>query len=190
MTTVPARKDAARNRRRIVEVGRRLVDEGVPIQLNEVARAATVGVATVYRHFPTPEALLETVAAPGLQALAEHAERALARPDAWPALHDFLAAAVDAQLTDAALPPVLAAETHALPRTTELRQRLIAMFGELLAHAHAAGDADPAVTEADLVPLLCGVVFAARVHPAADPRARAGTARRYLGVLLDGVRTR
>ncbi|BCJ55955.1 hypothetical protein Asp14428_74300 [Actinoplanes sp. NBRC 14428] len=53
MTTAPLRKDAARNWQRIVEVGRRLIDQQVPIQLNEVARAASLGVATVYRHFPT-----------------------------------------------------------------------------------------------------------------------------------------
>ena len=41
------------------------MDDGVPLQLNDVAWLAGVGVATVYRHFPTPEALLETVAAPG-----------------------------------------------------------------------------------------------------------------------------
>src|SRR3954462_12559974 len=96
MTTAPQRKDAARNRNRIVEVGRRLVDAGTPIQLNDVARAATVGVATVYRHFPTPKALLETLATAGLEALVAHAERALATEDPWPALRDFLYAGLDA----------------------------------------------------------------------------------------------
>ena len=56
MTTAPLRKDAARNWQRIVDVGRRLVDDGVSLQLNEVAQLAGVGVATVYRHFPAPEA--------------------------------------------------------------------------------------------------------------------------------------
>jgi hypothetical protein len=47
MATAPLRKDAARNWQRIVEVGRHLVNDGVPLQLNEVARLAGVGVATV-----------------------------------------------------------------------------------------------------------------------------------------------
>lgn len=186
MTTVPLRKDAARNWQRIVDVGRRLVDEGAPIQLNDVARTAVVGVATVYRHFPTPEALLETVATPGLEALAGHAEQALAGDDAWTALRDFLFAAIDAQIADPALPPVFAAAENALPHTTELKQRLTGMFGQLLDRAHATGAADPSVTRADLMPLMCGVMFAANVRP---PAERATAARRYLTVLLNGLRT-
>src|SRR3712207_3163298 len=100
MTTAPLRKDAARNWQRIVDVGRRLVDQETPIQLNDVARAASVGVATVYRHFPTPEALLETIAAPGLEALLRHAEDALGDDQAWPALRGFLHAATEAQTSD------------------------------------------------------------------------------------------
>jgi len=187
VTTVPQRKDAARNWHRILEVGRQCLDEGVPVQLNEVARAASVGVATVYRHFPTPEALVETVAAAGLEALERHAEQALTAADPWAALRDFLHAAIDAQMTDAALPAVLAASPDALPRTTELKQRLHGLFGDLLDRAQSTGAADPHLTPADIAPLLCGVTYAANMHP---PGQRAAAARRYLGVLLEGLRTR
>lgn len=190
MTAAPLRKDAARNRQRIIEVGRRLVDEGTPLQLNDVARIASVGVATVYRHFPTPEALLETIAAPGLETLAAHAERALSSGDAWAPLRDFLMAATDALITDASMSPVFAAPVDALPRTTELKQRLTALFGRLLDRAHAAGAADRGVTRADMMPLMCGVVYAATVHPVATAEERAAVARRYLAVLLEGLRTR
>lgn len=190
MSTAPLRKDAARNWQRIVEVGRRLVDEGTPIQLNDVARAASVGVATVYRHFRTPEALLEAVATPGLEALVSRAERALSDGDPWTTLRDFLFAATNAQITDASLSPVFAAPVNALPHTTELKQRLTALFGQLLDRAHAAGAADPGVTQADMLPLMCGVMFAATVHPATNTEDRAATARRYLTVLLEGLRTR
>ncbi|WP_305783607.1 TetR/AcrR family transcriptional regulator [Symbioplanes lichenis] len=190
MTTAPLRKDAARNWQRILEVGRCLVDAGLPIQLNEVARAAEVGVATVYRRFPTPEALLETLAAPGLEAQVRQAELALASDDPWLALRDFLHAGLEVQVTDAAVATALAAAEPALPSTRELRERLVAVFGQLLERARAAGATDPAVTTADLTPLMCGVAFAARVHPAADAAERAATAHRYLDVLLDGVRTR
>lgn len=64
MTTTQLRKDAARNWDRIVAIARVLVDQGVTLQLNDVARRAGLGVGTVYRHFATPEALLETVATP------------------------------------------------------------------------------------------------------------------------------
>ena len=115
MATAPLRKDAARNWQRIVDVGRQLVDDGVPLQLNDVARLAGVGVATVYRHFPTPEALLETVAAPGLETLAAHGERALADGDPWQALTNFLFAAIDMMLTDASISAVTARRTTRCP---------------------------------------------------------------------------
>ncbi|MYT23392.1 TetR family transcriptional regulator, partial [Streptomyces sp. SID7760] len=77
MTTTPLRKDAARNWERIIAVARGLVDQGTALQLNDVARRAGLGVGTVYRHFATPEALLESVATPCLEDLTAHAERAL-----------------------------------------------------------------------------------------------------------------
>jgi len=187
MTTAPLRKDAARNWRRIVEVARQLVDDGVPLQLNDVARLAGVGVATVYRHFPTPEALLETVAAPGLEALAARGERALDDGDPWQALAGFLFAAIDAMLTDASIPAVTAASENALLRTAELKARLQDLCGELLAGAHAAGMMRQDMTEADLIPLMCGVAYAARAHAGGHEPASA-TGRRYLAVTLDGLR--
>ncbi|WP_202610741.1 TetR/AcrR family transcriptional regulator [Herbidospora solisilvae] len=113
MTTTPLRKDAARNWERIVATARDLVDQGTPVQLNDVAHWAGVGVATVYRHFATPEALLETVAAPCLEALAGHGEQALTDPDPRRALEGFLSRVVEAQVTDAALPPVAAVAVDA-----------------------------------------------------------------------------
>ncbi|MFG1644074.1 TetR/AcrR family transcriptional regulator [Amycolatopsis sp. NPDC049252] len=188
MTSTPLRKDAARNWERIVETARRYVDEGKPLQLNDVARAASIGVATVYRHFPTPEALLETVAAPALEALAEHAEQALADPDAWPALRGFLAAGIEAQLTDASLLPVFAAPVDALTSTAELKRRLTGLFGRLLDRAHAAGVVDPGVSERDLMSLMCGVAYAVNVQPGLGAAERGATGRRYLDVLLTGLR--
>lgn len=187
MTTAPLRRDAARNWRRIVEVGRELADAGVPLQLNEVARLAGVGVATVYRHFPTPEALLETVAAPGLEALAAHGERALADGDPWQAMAGFLYAAIDALLTDASISPVTAAPDNELPRTTELKARLQVICGQLLDRARAAGTVRDDMTQADLIPLVCGVAYAAKAHASGHEPASA-TGRRYLTVTLDGLR--
>src|SRR5690242_17245929 len=122
--TTPLRKDAARNWERIVSVARALVDEGTPLQLNDVARRAGLGVGTVYRHFATPEALLEAVAAPCLEALVAHGRQALIDADPWRGLTGFLFRVVEAQVTDAALPPVAAAATDAMARTTELKRSL------------------------------------------------------------------
>ncbi|MDT0317857.1 TetR/AcrR family transcriptional regulator [Streptomyces millisiae] len=187
MSPAPMRKDAARNRQRIVDVGRQLVNDGAPLQLNDVARLAEVGVATVYRHFPTPEALMETLATPGLEALVARAERALTEDEPWQALADFLDTTLEAQLTDPAISIVRAAPHHVLPRTTELATTLDSLAGELLDRAHAAGTVRTVVTWDDLRPLMCGAAYAATVH-ADGQETRLASGRRYLSVMLHGLR--
>ena len=187
MTTAPRRKDAARNWQRIVDVGRQLVDDGLPLQLNEIARLAGVGVATVYRHFPTSEALRETVAMPGLEALVAHAEKALTDDDPWQALARFLETTLEAQLTDPSITAVRSAPDQVLPRTTELTGTMDALAGRLLVRAQAAGVVRGVVNWDDLRPLMCGIAYAANVH-ADDQETRLETGRRYLGIMLRGLR--
>lgn len=187
MTTTPLRKDAARNWERIMAVARALVDQGTPLQLNDVARRAGLGVGTVYRHFATPEALLETVAAPCLEALTAHGEQALCDPDPWHALEGFLTRTIEAQVTDASLAPVTAAPEDALPRTTELKTALWSTGRVLLDRAREAGAVRPDLAPGDLVPLMCGIAYAVDVH-GGDPAGRIDTAHRYLATLLGGLR--
>ncbi|WP_439658045.1 TetR/AcrR family transcriptional regulator [Lentzea sp. HUAS TT2] len=182
----PQRKDAARNWEHIVTVARELVDEGTPLQLNDVARRAGLGVGTVYRHFPTTEALLETVATPCLEALAGHGEQALTHDDPWTAFGDFLTRVVEGQVSDAALVKVAAATHDVLPRTTELKTQIMATGTRLLARARDAGTVRPDVHDDDLVPLMCGIAYATYVH-SATPADRLPTARRYLETLLRGL---
>ncbi|MFG2981765.1 TetR/AcrR family transcriptional regulator [Streptomyces sp. NPDC048258] len=187
MTTTPLRKDAARNWDRIVAVARALVDQGTPLQLNDVARRAGLGVGTVYRHFATPEALLETVATPCLEALAAHGRQALADTDPWGALEAFLTRTVEAQVTDASLAPVTAAPADALPRTTELKTSLWSVGTTLLDRATAAEAVRPDLASTDLVPLMCGIAHAVHVH-GGTPADRIDTAHRYLATLLEGLK--
>jgi AcrR family transcriptional regulator len=190
VTASPLRKDAVRNRQRIIEIGRELVADGTPIQLNEVASAAGVGVATVYRHFPTPQALIEAVSVDGLETLIQAAKRAAEQDDAWTAFCDFLVRFVDAQLTDAALSPVLSASTAALPGTAHLLDQLTSLFNELFVRVRTEGRLAPGITLADMTPLMCGIAFSARMHAATDPQEQAAAGRRYLDVLLNGMRAR
>ncbi|KOV31906.1 TetR family transcriptional regulator [Streptomyces sp. XY431] len=185
--TTPLRKDAARNRDRIVAVARAMVDEGTPLQLNDVAGRAGLGVGTVYRHFATPEALLETVATPCLEALAAQGREATADTDPWRALEGFLFRTVEAQVTDASLAPVAAAADDTLPHTTELKETLRSVGTALLDRARAAGAVRHEPTAADLVPLMCGIAYAVNVH-GGTPADRIDTAHRYLTTLLEGLR--
>ncbi|WP_329791761.1 TetR/AcrR family transcriptional regulator [Lentzea sp. DG1S-22] len=183
----PQRKDAARNWEHILTVARELVDEGTPLQLNDVARRAGLGVGTVYRHFPTTEALLETVAAPRLEALADHGEKSLDHDDPWTAFADYLTELVEGQVTDPALAKVSATAHDVLPRTTELKTRILTAGAQLLARAREAGALRPGLDDADLVPLMCGISYATYVH-SDSPADRLPTARRYLDTLLRGLR--
>ncbi|MEW1776664.1 helix-turn-helix domain-containing protein [Streptomyces sp. NPDC086777] len=181
------RKDAALNWERIVAVARDLVDRGTALQLNDVARRAGLGVGTVYRHFTTPEALLETVATPCLESLAAHGQHALADTDSWHALVDFLSRVVEAQVTDPALAPVAGAATDTLPRTTELKESLASVGAELLDRARASGAVRSDLDAGDLVPLMCGIAHAVHIH--GGTRAdRISTGQRYLAMLLEGMR--
>ncbi|MER7768721.1 TetR/AcrR family transcriptional regulator [Kitasatospora sp. NPDC096140] len=184
--TTPLRKDAARNWDRIVAVARALVDQGTPLQLNDVAARAGLGVGTVYRHFATPEALLETVATPCLEALADHGRQALTGTDPWLALEGFLFRTVEAQVTDASLAPVTAAATDTLPRTTELKETLRSVGTALLGRARDAGAVRRDLAATDLVPLMCGVAYAVNVHGGTSAD-RIDTAHRYLATLLEGL---
>jgi AcrR family transcriptional regulator len=182
----PQRKDAARNWDRILTVARELVDEGTPLQLNDVARRAGLGVGTVYRHFPTTEALLETVATPCLEAITQHGDDALQDDDPWHAFSEYLKRIVEAQVSDPAVAKVSATAEDTLPRTTELKQQIIATGTELLARARTTGAVRPDLVDADLVPLMCGVAYATYVH-SDSPTDRLPTARRYLDTLLRGL---
>jgi AcrR family transcriptional regulator len=181
----PQRKDAARNWDRIVTVARDLVDEGTPLQLNDVARRAELGVGTVYRHFPTTEALLETVAAPCLEALTTYGEQALHDDDPWRALAGYLTRLVEAQVSDPALAKVSATGDDVLPRTTELKHHILAIGAKLLHRARDTGAVRPDLDDADLVPLMCGIAYATYVH--GNTTDRLLIARRYLDTLLRGL---
>ena len=80
----PLRADARRNRERILKAARAVfAEQGTHSQIDDVARRAKVGVGTVYRHFPTKEALLEALLRERFEEIAGYAREALQRADAW-----------------------------------------------------------------------------------------------------------
>ncbi|PHP51723.1 TetR/AcrR family transcriptional regulator [Actinomyces ruminis] len=87
----PTRKDAARNRAKLLASAERLFSaEGLAVTLKDVARDAGVGVGTVYRHFPTKDALVAALFAEQLQQEVERARATAQAGDAWRALVDYL----------------------------------------------------------------------------------------------------
>jgi len=176
------RADSARARSRMLASARALVDQGdLELKMNAIAKAAGVGVGTVYRHFPTRQALLESLAAQSLQSLVGDAVAAAANPDAADGLANLLRAALHCQLTDPTLAIVLATPDTACLETLDLSRELGDAIGRLLDRCRAEGVIRPDVTAGDIRRLMSGVQHAVRIGPA-------DAADRYLQILLHGLR--
>lgn len=176
------RADSARARARMLAAARARVSAGdLDLPMNAVAKDAGVGVGTMYRHFPSRQALLEALAAQSLEALVAEAARAAGDPDVAGGVAGLLRSVLRCQLTDPALAEVLAAPDAACPETTALNRELVATTTGLLDRARAAAVIRPDVTADDIRRLLCGVRHAVRIGAADD-------ADRYLDVLLRGLR--
>ncbi|MEQ4722957.1 helix-turn-helix domain-containing protein [Nonomuraea sp. B19D2] len=145
MPTVPAavaglRADARQNRDRIVEVARELFAErGLDVPMAAIARRAHVGVATLYRRFPTKESLVTEVFADQFEACVSVVDDALADPDPW---RGFCTAVEKVCTMQAADRGFSAAFTAAFPDAVDIEQernRAIQGFAELTRRAKATG---------------------------------------------------
>ncbi|MFI7026178.1 TetR/AcrR family transcriptional regulator [Micromonospora sp. NPDC049900] len=178
----PLRADSARVRARMLRAAReRLAAGDVELPMNAIAKAAGVGVGTVYRHFPSRLALLEALAADRFTQLVDAAEQAAAGPDVDAEMARLLRVALDHQLGDPALAAVLAEPEAARPETRELGRALTTAVDRLLHRARAAGAIRPEITADDLRALFCGLQHAVTVSGDADRD-------RYVEILLRGLR--
>jgi AcrR family transcriptional regulator len=177
------RADAVRSRDRILAVARTHDVRG--LRLNDVARDAGVGVATVYRHFPTVRALVEALSADALERLCEAAEAAASEPDAFAALCGFVDEALALQLDSAGLQTVLADLERVDPEVhtacSAARSRVHDGYAAVLARAQLAGAARRDLTPARLQQLVSGVEHAVRLGAPGDRTV-------LLDVLLTGIR--
>src|ERR1700754_2182360 len=87
----PLRADARRNRERVLKAAQAtFAEHGHEAQMDDVARRAGGGVGTVYRHFPTKEALMEALAVDRFERVLAAGKLALDRADPWEALAEAL----------------------------------------------------------------------------------------------------
>ncbi|MFC0108402.1 TetR/AcrR family transcriptional regulator [Kibdelosporangium aridum] len=175
------RADAARNRERVLEVARAEVAEGnVSLQLNEIARKAGVGVGTVYRHFPTPRALLEAVVGKELATMVQLTEQASQMQDIRAAMEFLLRRTLDLQLcTSGGLAEVICAIEDADERTTHAKSEMRRLADHLLERARAAGVIRPEITGEDVRNLMAGLERAVELDP--------DRADVYVSVLIRGL---
>lgn len=183
----PLRRDAERNRRRILDAAAKVFAErGLGVSLDEIAHAADVGVGTVYRRFPDKETLIEALFDEQIDGIGAIAEEALALDDAWEGLEYFLRETLEKQAENRGLKELLlgsrmGAEVGCAPRGREVIQPLVI---RLVDRAHAQGKvrADLSAYDLPLVQLMVGAVvdYTRDVDP--------DVWRRLLTVVLDGLR--
>jgi AcrR family transcriptional regulator len=181
----PLRRDARLNRERIIAAAREVfAARGLTASLDDVARHAGVGVGTVYRRFPTKEALLEVALDERLEEHVRAAEAALAAPTGWDGLVEFLRRAAEMQAADRGLRDlVLGADFHARHKA-RARDRIEPPIRQLVDRAHREGSLRPDVTVEDL-PLLLMMVSEVAHH---SHTVRPDVYARYLQLLIDGLR--
>ena len=180
----PPRADARRNRARILEAARTcFAESGLEAQVDDIARRAGVGVGTVYRHFPTKEALYEALAADHFLRLAATAREALGGADPWESFSGFMRRSAELQASDRALAEVMAAQPEVMRDAARGREDLHSAVAELVSRAQAAGSLRPDVVPADVPMLMCGIARATR--SAGGPGM---SWERYLAIVLDGLR--
>lgn len=182
--TRPQRADARRNRDRLLEVAVRAfsTEAGADVPLDAVAREAGVGIGTLYRHFPTREALVEAAYRTELDRLCDAAPELLAELPPADALRAWMDRFVDYMTAKrgmaAALKALIASGGDPYAHS---RDRMLAAVAALLEAGAAAGTLRADVAPADALAGLSGVTLAA------GPRDQAG---RLLDLLLDGLRPR
>jgi AcrR family transcriptional regulator len=182
----PLRADARRNRERVLEAARAVFsDQGRDAQMDDVARRAEVGVGTVYRHFPTKEALIAALIADAFERILGAASDALAVDDPWEGFEQVLWRGAEIMAGDRALSEVFAAQPGPGPEDMAVVQALQQTVGELIRRAQAAGVLREDLIVDDIPMLMCGIGSATKKQHACP-----GAWRRHLQIVLDGLRTR
>jgi AcrR family transcriptional regulator len=178
----PLRADAQLNRDRILSAAAEVFAErGVGVPLEEIARRAGVGVATLYRRFPTRADLAEAAFERSMSQYTEAVDRALANKRAGDGFRGLIFEVCELQARDAGLRDLL---TTAFPATSTVEQRIgaaVERLKELVTRAQAEGVVRPDLVVADVVVMLLansGVVAATAV---AAPDAW----RRFAALMVD-----
>ena len=179
------RSDALANRERVRTAARSaFADSGLEVPTREVARRAGVGVATVYRHFPSRAELIAAVLSERVTACAADMRRALADPDPWRALAGTIAQFADRQIQDRGLNEALLGSHEAGLAFRGIRHEHATAFATLVARAQSAGVLRAGVEVDDV---RAGLLAIASFR-ALPPQRSTVLVQRLSRVLLAGIR--
>jgi len=178
----PLRADARRNRERVIAAaGVVFAEQGRDAQMDDVAKRAGVGVGTVYRHFPTKEALVAALAVSLFEKVLQAGRDALEQEDPWEALTSALWMGGETLSSDRAFTEIVG-QTE-MPFSTELQTEMYEVYSQLIERAIASGDLRPDIVMDDIPMFMCGIGMAT-VKPHCCPNAW----RRHLSVVIDGLK--
>lgn len=179
------RADAARNRQAIVDAARAVfAEEGLDAPLDEIAKQAGTGNATLYRRFPTRSDLVAAVFADRMVEHRDAVEAALADPDPWEGFAGYVRAAAAMQARDRGIADIVTMELPTAPEIDQLRIDAFDGLVQLVERAQAADALRSDFTTQDVVVLLmANAGLVERAHGVAE-----AASARLVHVLLDGLR--
>jgi len=173
------RADARRNRERILAAARAaFAEDGADVQMESIARRAEVGIGTLYRNFPTKQALISEISRQWVTDGADRVAQALENPDPWAGVVETVRGGAAAMARDMGLRHTFG-ELVAGEVCPQESARMRAGVAALVDRAHAAGAIRADITVDDLQALMCGLSAAI---------ARGGEWYRYADVILAGLR--
>lgn len=178
------RADARRNREAVIAAAKKLfADQGLDAQMPDVAKAAKVGVGTVYRHFPTKEDLIAALAAERFERLAEKAREGIKGEDPWEGLCDFIRFSARLQADDRGLCEVMGSRPEVMNESA-LAVGLDALCDNLVKRAQRSGDLRKDLAWEDIPMIACGVGRMTQV----DMGPGTGRWPRLVEIVIDGLR--
>jgi AcrR family transcriptional regulator len=181
----PLRRDAERNRQRILQAaGELFTERGLGVTLDDVAHQAGVGVGTVYRRFADKDVLIDALFEQRIEAICAIAEESLDHADPWEGLVFFFERGLERQACDRGLKELLGCSVHGRGGVQHGRARLRALVTAIFDRAQAAGVLRADVTAYD-APLI-QMMVAAIIDRTRDVQPELW--RRYLELVLDGLR--
>lgn len=181
----PLRKDAARNRERILDAARELfAQRGLAATLNDIAHHAGVGVGTVYRHFPDREQLIDGLFEQRIDQIAAVLQEAVDDPDPWRGLTDFLERSLALQAQDRGLRELILGASDRSARLSRARARLYPVGVRLVERARGAGALRDDIGPQDIPLIQLMISSVIDVSHDISPELW----RRYLALVLRGMR--
>jgi len=181
----PLRRDAERNRQRILDTaGVLFAERGLGVSLDEIARHAGVGVGTVYRRFPDKEQLIDALFEDRYADILAMATESVEMTDPWEALVHFLERSMELQVKDRGLKELLLGTSTAHARIEQGRQQIQPIVAAILQRAQDAGVVRGDIAVSDLLLLQHAVGEAADYTREVAPEAW----RRVMLIALDGLR--